>query len=73
MVKYAKKLKDANSRYDELLEKLLMKHEEKANNNNNGSDDDKDFMDILLKVYHDDTAEFRITREQMKSFIALKD
>ncbi|XP_022727493.1 cytochrome P450 705A22-like [Durio zibethinus] len=65
---YAKKSKDVTARYDQLMEKLLRKHEDKAKNN--GSDDNKDFMDILLKVCHDDTAELRITREQMKSFIA---
>ncbi|XVF23306.1 hypothetical protein REPUB_Repub13aG0025800 [Reevesia pubescens] len=64
---YAKKSKEVTARYDELMEKLLRKHEVKAQNN--GSDDNKDLMDIILKVYHDDTAELRISREQMKSFI----
>ncbi|OMO61530.1 Cytochrome P450 [Corchorus olitorius] len=66
-------LKEANeltSMYDDLLEKLLKEHEEKAKNNNGVAIeyDNKDLMDILLKAYHHENAEFKITRAQMKAF-----
>ncbi|KAE8678675.1 hypothetical protein F3Y22_tig00111402pilonHSYRG00077 [Hibiscus syriacus] len=55
------------ARYDSLMEKILREHEDKAHELN-GNDD---LVDVLLRVYHDHTAELRITREQMKSFLAI--
>ncbi|OMO49636.1 Cytochrome P450 [Corchorus olitorius] len=67
---YSKEANEVTSTYNELLEKLLKEHEEKAKNNGGEFDrEDKDLMDILLEAFHDEKAEFRITRGQMKSFI----
>lgn len=62
-----KELEEIPRRYDELLEKILKEHEERAKRDS-GDREDKDLMDILLKVYQDENAEFRISRSQMKAF-----
>ncbi|KAJ6716251.1 CYTOCHROME P450 FAMILY 705 SUBFAMILY A POLYPEPTIDE 25-RELATED [Salix koriyanagi] len=62
-----KKIAAVPKRYDELFENVLVEHEEKAKRE--GPDmENKDLMDILLEVYHDENAEIRITRKQMKTF-----
>ncbi|KAG5238521.1 hypothetical protein OIU76_014996 [Salix suchowensis] len=62
-----KKIDDVPKRYDELFEKVLVEHEEKAKREG-PTMEKKDLMDILLEVYHDENAEIRITRKQMKNF-----
>lgn len=61
---FANQVNNMTQKYDELLEKLLKEHQEKVR-----SEHDKDLMDILLEVYHDEKAEFRMTRTQIKAFI----
>ncbi|OMP07591.1 Cytochrome P450 [Corchorus olitorius] len=73
---FSKEAKEVNTTYDGLLEKLLKEHEEKAKINIDGveferEDNSKDLMDILLKAYHDENAEFQITRAQMKAFFVV--
>ena len=51
---YGKQAIDVILRYDEILERVLKQHEENPNVEN------EDFVDILLKVYRDDKAEFKI-------------
>ncbi|KAJ4832774.1 hypothetical protein Tsubulata_040514 [Turnera subulata] len=64
---FRKQLEEIPRGYDELFEKLLREHEERAKVH--GYDrEDKDLMDILLKVYHSEDAEFKITRTQMKTY-----
>nr|POE78346.1 cytochrome p450 [Quercus suber] len=53
---YGKQAIDVILRYDEILERVLKQHEENPNVEN------EDFVDILLKVYRDDIAEFKINR-----------
>ncbi|XP_027362962.1 cytochrome P450 705A22-like [Abrus precatorius] len=70
---YGKKALEVSRRYDELLEEVLKEHEHKrlsvANGNGHCSDErEKDLMDILLDVYHDAHAEFKITRTHIKAF-----
>jgi hypothetical protein len=48
---------------DAILEKVLKQHEESLQKEN------KDLMDILLKVYQDDKAEFKINRTHLKAFL----
>lgn len=71
---YGKKAKDVSRRYDELLEKVLKEHEAKRSSSSSGHGDggdhkgERDLMDILLDVYHDAHAEFKITRTHIKAF-----
>lgn len=65
---FGKHAKDVTMRYDEILEKILKQHEERAKKE--GLDrEDRDLMDILLKVYQDHNAEFKITRTNIKAFL----
>ncbi|XP_010542533.1 PREDICTED: cytochrome P450 705A20-like [Tarenaya hassleriana] len=54
---------DISRRFDELLEKYLRDHEENPNR------EDKDMMDIVLEAYHDENAEYKISRNQIKAFL----
>ncbi|KAL4601182.1 hypothetical protein ACB092_11G253900 [Castanea dentata] len=60
---YGKQAIDVILRYDEILERVLKQHEENPNIEN------EDFVDILLKVYRDDKAEFKINRTHLKAFL----
>jgi hypothetical protein len=60
---YGKKAINGTLKYDAILEKVLKQHEESPQKEN------KDLMDILLKVYHDDKAEFKINRTHLKAFL----
>ncbi|XP_022766016.1 3,9-dihydroxypterocarpan 6A-monooxygenase-like [Durio zibethinus] len=57
-----KKLREALERYDRLVEQIIKDYEE------NG-EGDEDLMDILLRIYRDNNAELKITRDQIKYFI----
>ncbi|XP_020208190.1 cytochrome P450 705A22 [Cajanus cajan] len=68
---YGKRALDVSTRYDELLEKVLKEHEHKrlsSGNEHSGDESERDLMDILLDVYHDAHAEFKITRTHIKAF-----
>jgi hypothetical protein len=66
---YGKQAMDVSRRYDELLEKVLKEHEDKrSSSHRNGDENERDIMDILLDVYHDAHAEFKITRTHIKAF-----
>jgi cytochrome P450 len=45
-----------------LLEKIIKEHEENPNKK-----EDRDMIDVLLEVYTDDSAEYKITRNQIKA------
>ena len=60
---YGKQAVDVILTYDEILERVLKQHEENPNVEN------EDFVDILLKVYRDDKAEFKINRTHLKAFL----
>ncbi|KAF3442606.1 hypothetical protein FNV43_RR16522 [Rhamnella rubrinervis] len=69
---YGKKLKHVRGGYDKMMEKIMKEHEEARKKRNlNGGDDGfvKDFLDILLDIYEDQSSEFRLTRENVKAFI----
>jgi hypothetical protein len=51
--------------YDAILERVLKKHEESPQKEN------EDLMDMLLKIYEDDNAEFKLTRTHIKAFLAV--
>ncbi|KAK4591799.1 hypothetical protein RGQ29_016306 [Quercus rubra] len=60
---YGRKAIDVGLRYDEILERVLKQHEESPQIEN------EDLVDILLKVYQDDKAEFKINRTHLKAFL----
>ncbi|KAG2664955.1 hypothetical protein I3760_16G106900 [Carya illinoinensis] len=60
---YGSQVLDVTMRFDELLEKILKKHEDQIRKGENI----EDLMDVLLKVYSDDKAEFKMTRTHIKS------
>ena len=60
---YGRKAIDVTLRYDEILERVLKQHEESPQIEN------EDLVDILLKVYQDDKAEFKINRTHLKAFL----
>ena len=62
---YGRKVIDVSLRYDEILERVLKQHE----NSGELKRDDEDLMDILLKVYQDDKAEFKINRTHLRAFL----
>ena len=62
---HGRKVIDVSLRYDEILEKVLKQHE----NSGELKRGDEDLMDILLKVYQDDKAEFKINRTHLKAFL----
>ncbi|CAH8293515.1 unnamed protein product [Eruca vesicaria subsp. sativa] len=58
---FEKEIRGVSSGFDELLERLLLEHEEKHSVT--------DMMDVLLAVSRDENAEYKITRNHMKSLI----
>ncbi|CAA0395335.1 unnamed protein product [Arabidopsis thaliana] len=53
-------------RFDELLESILVEHEKKLDVHHQRTD----LMDALLAAYRDENAEYKITRNHIKSIIA---
>lgn len=62
-----KKLVGALKKYDRLVERIIKEHEEKAMAGAVG--ERKDLMDILLEIYNDPTAEIRLSKNDIKSFL----
>ncbi|XP_040995363.1 cytochrome P450 705A22-like [Juglans microcarpa x Juglans regia] len=60
---YGKKAIDVTMRYDAILERLWKEHEE------SGKRDNEDLLDILMKVYKDEKAEFKMNRTHIKAFL----
>ncbi|KFK39878.1 hypothetical protein AALP_AA3G300300 [Arabis alpina] len=61
---FKKELMSLSSRFDELLERILVEHEEKLDYHDGTS---MDMMDVLLAAYRDENAEYKITRHHIKS------
>nr|QHT64453.1 cytochrome P450 712K3 [Tripterygium wilfordii] len=66
---YGKEDREINRKCDELLERIWKEHEERAKRDGGVDREDKDLMDILLEAYHDEKAEFKINKNQIKAFI----
>lgn len=58
---FKKEVEVLSNSFNELLEKILVEHEEKQG-------EGKDLMDVLLAAYRDENAEYKITRNHIKSF-----
>ncbi|CAH8261142.1 unnamed protein product [Arabidopsis lyrata] len=54
----------ASRRFDEMLERILREHGEEKPNEHQGGD----MMDVLLAAFRDENAEYKITRNHIKSF-----
>lgn len=67
---YGKQAKDVFRRFDELIEDILKEHEDviRGGKSRGETDDRKDLMDILLDIYFDNQAEFKLDRIQIKAF-----
>lgn len=63
-----KKLVRALESYDRLVERIIKEHEEKAMKGFQKVGT-KDNMDILLETYNDPTAEIRLSKNDIKSFL----
>nr|TKR98347.1 hypothetical protein D5086_0000204820 [Populus alba] len=63
-----KKLVGALQAYDRLVERIFKEHEEKANKGFEEGER-KDLMDILLEIYNDPTAEIKLSKNDVKSFL----
>ncbi|KAJ4894099.1 hypothetical protein Rs2_20893 [Raphanus sativus] len=59
---FRKEVMSVSCRFDEVLERILEEHEKKKDD-----DQDMDLMDVLLESCRDETAEYRITRNHIKS------
>ncbi|KAG7640803.1 Cytochrome P450 superfamily [Arabidopsis suecica] len=59
---FKKETLDVSRKFDELLERIIVEHEEKTD-----YDHGMDLMDKLLAVYRDGKAEYKITRDHLKS------
>ncbi|CAA7021889.1 unnamed protein product [Microthlaspi erraticum] len=55
---------DVSNRFNELLERLLVEHKEKLEEEHHSMD----MMDVLLEAYGNESSEYKITRNQIKSF-----
>ncbi|KAK3405578.1 hypothetical protein EUGRSUZ_K01819 [Eucalyptus grandis] len=62
-----KKVKAVLWEFDRIVERMMKEHEEKLINGSVA--ERKDLMDILLETHNDPTAEVKITRNDIKSFI----
>ncbi|KAJ8900054.1 hypothetical protein K2173_024170 [Erythroxylum novogranatense] len=61
-----KKLVGTLTQYDRLVDRIIKEHKEKTRE---GSEGMKDFMDILLEVHDDPTAEIKLAANDIKSFL----
>ncbi|XP_057496728.1 3,9-dihydroxypterocarpan 6A-monooxygenase-like [Actinidia eriantha] len=68
---YGKKLKGLLTQFDDLAEGIMVEHEEKRRESGGGEGggERKDMMDILLEISRDESAEVKITRKDIKSFL----
>ncbi|XP_027070049.1 cytochrome P450 93A3-like isoform X2 [Coffea arabica] len=63
---YGKRAKALISKFDSLVEKIMVEHEDELNSS---SKERKDMMDILLEIHRDKTAEVKLSRTDIKSFL----
>lgn len=70
---YGKRLGAAHGRYMVMVERIMKAHEEKISEIG-GEDDneEEDLMDILLKISQDDTAEMKLSRDDIKAFLQVR-
>jgi hypothetical protein len=64
-----KKLVSALQRFDRLVERIMKEHEAKVIVHGGAGDQKNDLMDILLETYRDPSAEVKLSRKDIKSFL----
>lgn len=66
-----KRIKEVHDRFDSMLERIVQEHEEarKKEKERDGAYAVKDLLDIVLDISEDQSAEMRLTRENIKAFI----
>ncbi|ESQ47873.1 hypothetical protein EUTSA_v10020513mg [Eutrema salsugineum] len=62
---FKKDIMSVSNRFDELLERILVEHKENLRDEEHQG---TDMMDVLLAAYEDKNAEYKITRNHIKSF-----
>ncbi|CAN8268975.1 unnamed protein product [Cochlearia groenlandica] len=62
---FKKEMNVVSGRFNEVIEKFLVEHEKKQD-----GEDDMDFMDVMLNACRDENAEYKITRNHIKSVFA---
>ncbi|CDY25382.1 BnaA05g19020D [Brassica napus] len=68
---FKKEIMDISGRYNEVLESFLVEHETKLEKHH--LHQSKDLMDVLLEAKEDENAEYKITRDHIKSlFVVIK-
>ncbi|KAG1364231.1 cytochrome P450 93A3 [Cocos nucifera] len=65
---FDKRLEDLRRRFDGMMERI-MKEKEAARKEMRNGDRAKDLLDILLDISEDETAEVKLSRENIKAFI----
>ncbi|KAL5975997.1 hypothetical protein ACLOJK_020327 [Asimina triloba] len=80
---YGKRLKKANKRFMEIVEKIIEEHEEKKRlkqehktkeveedgEDGKEEEEEEDLLDILLKIAEDEAAECKLTRHNIRTFL----
>ena len=67
-----KRVKNVRGRFDDIMERVIKKHEEerkKRKENGNADTGMKDLLDILLDLYEDERSEVKLTKDNIKAFI----
>lgn len=70
---FNKRLEDLHRRFDGMMEKILKEKEEERRKGMKMSEKRvKDLVDTLLEIAEDESAEMKLTRENIKAFILVK-
>ncbi|XP_058089240.1 cytochrome P450 93A3-like [Magnolia sinica] len=64
-----KRYKDVHQRFDAMMERIIKEHEEQRKMKIGRGDGVKDILDILLEITEDESAEMKLTRDNIKAFI----
>jgi len=64
---FRKEIMGVSDRFDELLERIIVEHKDKLEKEHQVMD----MMDVLLAAYRDKNAEYKITRNHIKSFFVV--
>lgn len=69
-------LKNARDRYDNMMEEIIKEHEEvkrKSKESGDGNRPTKDIHESLLDIYEEESSEIKLTRENIKALIMVKE